>query len=73
MKINWDAVNGAFGSFANFASDCKDSDYDVDGGFWDDIGKSNSLFKILLLYSTKKAVESIYVFSNGAFYNSQAK
>merc|ERR1712142_761645 len=38
MKINWDAVNGAFGSFANFASDCKDSDYDVDGGFWDDIG-----------------------------------
>ena len=42
MKINWDAVNGAFGSFANFASDCKDSDYDVDGGFWDDIGKSNS-------------------------------
>jgi hypothetical protein len=38
MKINWDAVNGAFGSFANFANDCKDSDYDVDGGFWDDIG-----------------------------------
>jgi len=38
MKINWDAVNGAFGSFANFAAECKDSDYDVDGGFWDDIG-----------------------------------
>merc|ERR1739848_820584 len=27
MKINWDAVNGAFGSFANFAAECKDSDY----------------------------------------------
>merc|ERR1712020_138474 len=27
MKINWDAVHGAFGSFANFASDCKDFDY----------------------------------------------
>ena len=38
MKLAWDQVEAAFGSYGHFVTECKDSDYDVDGGFWDDIG-----------------------------------
>ena len=38
MKVDWKKVAGAFGSYNNFATECKDTDYDTDGGFWDDIG-----------------------------------
>merc|ERR1711997_158869 len=35
MKIDWDKVNAAFGSYADKATECKDTNYDTDGGFWD--------------------------------------
>ena len=38
MKVDWDRVTATFGSYGNFASECKDSDYDTDGGFWDSVG-----------------------------------
>ena len=38
MKINWDATKKAFGSFGGFVDDCKSTDYDTDGGFWDGVG-----------------------------------
>jgi len=38
MKINWDHIHDAFGEHSHFVDDCKDTDYDVDGGFWDSIG-----------------------------------
>ena len=38
MKINWDATKAAFGSFGGYVDDCKSTDYDTDGGFWDGIG-----------------------------------
>ena len=38
MQINWDATKTAFGSFGGFVDDCKSTDYDTDGGFWDGVG-----------------------------------
>jgi len=38
MKINWDATKAAFGSFGGYVDDCKSTDYDTDGGFWDGVG-----------------------------------
>merc|ERR1719369_117793 len=38
MKVNWDEVSAAFGKYSAFVTQCKETDYDVDGGFWDDIG-----------------------------------
>ncbi len=38
MKINWDRLAEAFGSYNGFVTECKDTDYDSDGGFWDDVG-----------------------------------
>ena len=38
MKIDWDTVTAHAGSFGHFVSECKDSDYDTDGGFWDSAG-----------------------------------
>ena len=38
MKINWDATKAAFGSFGGYVDECKSTDYDTDGGFWDGIG-----------------------------------
>merc|ERR1712186_251533 len=38
MKIHWDHVRNSAGSFSHFVDECKDTDYDTDGGFWDDIG-----------------------------------
>merc|ERR1711862_34150 len=37
-QVNWDAVNKLFGSYSHFAVECKDTDFDTDGGFWDNIG-----------------------------------
>ena len=38
MKINWDEIDRQFGEYNHFVHECKDTDYDVDGGFWDTIG-----------------------------------
>jgi len=38
MKIDWDATKAAFGSFGGYVDDCKSTDYDTDGGFWDGVG-----------------------------------
>ena len=38
MKIHWDHVRNSAGSFSHFVDECKDTDYDTDGGFWDGVG-----------------------------------
>ena len=38
MKVDWDRVTASFGSYGEFSTKCKDTDYDTDGGFWDDVG-----------------------------------
>ena len=38
MKINWDQITADFGSHSHMVDECKDTDYDTDGGFWDSIG-----------------------------------
>ena len=38
MKIDWDTVTAHCGSFGHYVGECKDSDYDTDGGFWDSTG-----------------------------------
>merc|ERR1712107_348319 len=38
MKVDWDKVDAAFGSYNQFSHDCKDTNYDTDGGFWDSAG-----------------------------------
>ena len=37
MKINWREVERSFGIHSKIVDECKDTDYDVDGGFWDNI------------------------------------
>ena len=37
MKINWSEVERTFGIHSKIVDECKDTDYDVDGGFWDNI------------------------------------
>merc|ERR1712080_67644 len=38
MKINWDQISSDFGTHSHMVDECKDTDYDSDGGFWDTIG-----------------------------------
>ena len=38
MKIHWGHVRDSAGSFSHFVDECKDTDYDTDGGFWDGVG-----------------------------------
>jgi hypothetical protein len=38
MKVNWNNVESAFGQYSNIVADCKSTDYDTDGGFWDGAG-----------------------------------
>ncbi len=38
MKIDWDKTVDAYGSFGYHVSDCKDTDYDSDSGFWNNVG-----------------------------------
>ena len=37
MKINWKEVELSFGVHSKIVDECKDTDYDDDGGFWDNI------------------------------------
>ena len=37
MKINWKEVELSFGAHSKIVDECKDTDYDDDGGFWDNI------------------------------------
>jgi len=38
MKINWDEIHNQFAEHSHMVDECKDSDYDTDGGFWDGVG-----------------------------------
>ena len=38
MKVDWGKVDAAFGGYSQFSHDCKDTNYDTDGGFWDSAG-----------------------------------
>ena len=38
MKVHWGHVRDSAGSFSHFVDECKDTDYDTDGGFWDGVG-----------------------------------
>ena len=38
MKVDWGKVDGAFGAYADYSHQCKDTQYDTDGGFWDSAG-----------------------------------
>lgn len=38
MKIDWNKLQKDFGTYGKFVTDCKNTDYDTDGGFFDTIG-----------------------------------
>jgi hypothetical protein len=37
-KVDWDKFKVKFMGRDDIVRLCKDSDYDTDGGFWDDVG-----------------------------------
>lgn len=38
MKVDWGKVDAAFGAYSDYSHQCKDTQYDTDGGFWDSAG-----------------------------------